>query len=162
MIFQYSFHFIGIQETMICDCDDRILRRFDPQQDYLWLCNPAKGRSRGILAGVRKEFYDVGSFQQGDHMLQMNLWDKVNKIKWIFLVVYGAAQDEHKIEFLSELSAFCSTNKDPILIGGDFNIIIYAKERNKEKEVQRYSGMFNTLINFHERQKIVMSSGLYT
>jgi hypothetical protein len=62
LIFQYSFHFIGIQETMICDCDDRILRRFDPQQDYLWLCNPAKGRFGGILAGVRKEFYDVGSF----------------------------------------------------------------------------------------------------
>jgi hypothetical protein len=39
-------------------------------------------------------------------MLQMNLWDKINKIKWIFLVVYGVAQDEHKIEFLSELSAF--------------------------------------------------------
>jgi len=32
--------------------------------------------------------------------------------------VYGAAQDENKMNFLSELSAFCSRNKEPILIGG--------------------------------------------
>lgn len=43
-------------------------------------------------------------------MLQMNLWDKQNKIKWNLLVVYGAAQDDNKIEFLSELSSFCSKN----------------------------------------------------
>jgi exonuclease III len=67
-----------------------------------------------------------------------------------------------RLNFYLNYLPFCSTNKDPILIGGDFNIIRYAKERNKEKGVQRYSGMFNTLINFHERQKIVMSSGLYT
>jgi hypothetical protein len=43
--------------------------------------NPAKGRSGGILVGIRMEFYDVGSFRQGDFMLQLNLWDKINKIK---------------------------------------------------------------------------------
>ena len=56
--------------------------------------------------GVKKDLYDVGSFQQGDFMLQMNLWDKVNKIKWNLLIVYGAAQEEHKLEFLAELLLF--------------------------------------------------------
>lgn len=73
---QYSFHFIGIQETMIKDCDDKIIRKFDSQHNY-----PAKGKSGGILVGIKMEFYDVGSFQQGEFMIQMNLWDKVNKIK---------------------------------------------------------------------------------
>lgn len=68
--------------------------------------NPAKGRSGGILVGIRMEFYDVGSFRQGDFMLQLNLWDKINKIKWNLLVVYGAAQEENKLDFLTELSAF--------------------------------------------------------
>jgi hypothetical protein len=39
LIYQYSFHFIGLQETMIKDCDDKIIRNFDPQKDYLWLAN---------------------------------------------------------------------------------------------------------------------------
>jgi hypothetical protein len=64
-------------------------------------------------------------------MLQVNLWDKINKVKWNMLVVYGAAQDEFKIEFLSELSAFCSRSNEPLLIGGDFNILRYMEERNR-------------------------------
>jgi len=70
----------------------------------------------------------VGAFHQEDFMLQMNLWDK---IKWNLLIVYGAAQEENKINFLTELSAFCNRNKEPMLIGGDFNIIRYARERIK-------------------------------
>lgn len=66
---------------MIKDCDDKILRKFDSQQNYLWLSNSARGKSGGILVGVRIDLYDVGSFQQGDFMLQMNLWDKTNKIE---------------------------------------------------------------------------------
>lgn len=95
-------------------------------------------------------------------MLQMNLWDKQNKLKWNLLVVYGAAHDDHKLEFLSELSAFCSKNSDPILIGGDFNIIRFANERNKPHGLNRISYLFNSLINFYELEEIVMSGGLFT
>jgi hypothetical protein len=66
---------------MIQDCDEKLLRKFDPNQDYLWLYNSAHGKSGGILCGVKNELYDVGSFQQGEFMLQMNLWDKMKKVK---------------------------------------------------------------------------------
>ena len=91
-------------------CEDSLLTRFDANQDYLWLWNPSKGKSGGILVGVRREFYDVGSFKQGDFMLQVNLWDKQNKTKWNLLIVYGAAQEENKLKFLAELSQFCSSS----------------------------------------------------
>lgn len=78
------------------------------------------------------------------------------------MVVYGAAQEENKMEFLTELSAFCSRNKDPILIGGDFNIIRYSNERNKRGGAQRFYGMFNTLIHFHELRELVMTGGKFT
>jgi hypothetical protein len=51
LIAQYDFHFIGLQETIIQDCDDKILKRFDSNRDYLWLNVPAKGKSGGILVG---------------------------------------------------------------------------------------------------------------
>jgi endonuclease/exonuclease/phosphatase family metal-dependent hydrolase len=67
-----------------------------------------------------------------------------------------------KIEFLSELSAFCSRSIEPLLIGGDFNILRYMEERNRPHSLNRFSDMFNTLINFHELREIVMTGGLFT
>ena len=32
-----KFHFIGLQETMTAECEDSLLRKFDVNQDYLWL-----------------------------------------------------------------------------------------------------------------------------
>jgi hypothetical protein len=56
LIYDYKFHFIGLQETMIKDCDDKTIRKFDASRDYLWLCNPSKGRSGEILVGIKIEF----------------------------------------------------------------------------------------------------------
>jgi hypothetical protein len=88
---QYQFHFIGIQETMVENCEDSLIRKFDPQQNYLRLWNPSKGRSAGILVGVKLDLYDVGSFRQGEYMIQLNLWDKMIRVKWNLSIVYGAA-----------------------------------------------------------------------
>jgi hypothetical protein len=63
------------------ECEDSLLKNFDSNQDYLWLWNLSRGKSGGILVGVRKEFYDVDSLKQGDFMLQVNLWDKQNRTK---------------------------------------------------------------------------------
>jgi hypothetical protein len=38
---------------------------------------------------------------------------------------------EDKMDFLIELSSFCSRNREPIMIGGNFNIVRYSNERNK-------------------------------
>lgn len=162
LIFQYNLHFVGLQETMVEGCSDSLLRKFDANQDFLWLWNPSKGKSGGILAGVRKEFYDVGSFRQGEFMLQVNLWGKMNHVKWNLLVVYGAPHEENKIQFLSELSNFCSSNVEPILIGGDFNLIRYANERNSNNGVHRHSDMFNMLIHLYELMELTMYGGMFT
>lgn len=143
-------------------CDEKITRKFDSQKDYLWLCNPSKGKSGGILVGIRLEFYDVGAFSQGEYMMLVNLWDKINKVKWNIIVVYGTAHEENKVQFLAELSNFCSKSNEPTLIGGDFNIIRFSIERNIFNGISRHSVMFNTLINFHELREIVMTGGLYT
>lgn len=95
-------------------------------------------------------------------MLQMNLWDKENRTKWNLLVVYGAAHEENKVEFLAELSKFCDENKEPILVGGDFNIIRYAKEKSSNKGVHRHTRVFNSIIHFFELRELIISGGQYT
>jgi len=81
LIYQYHFHFIGLQETMLENCEDSLIRKFDPQQDYLWLWNSSKGKFGGIVVGVRIDLYEVDSFKQGEYMIQLNLWNKQTKVK---------------------------------------------------------------------------------
>ena len=63
--------------------------------------------------------------------MQLNIFDRERKLKWNFLNVYGAPQEENKIEFLTELASFCGKNKDPYLVGGDFNILRFTSEKIK-------------------------------
>ncbi|WVZ60404.1 hypothetical protein U9M48_010431 [Paspalum notatum var. saurae] len=104
----------------------------------------------------------VGSFKEGEFILQMNLWDKQLKIKWNLMVVYGRAHDEKKSEFLAELSAFCSNRKDPFIVGGDFNIIRSSDEKNTMSRLSTYTNVFNDVIHFYELREIYMNGGKYT
>jgi len=78
-----------------------------------------------------------------------------------FLNIYGAAHEENKLEFLAELSNFCSSNKDPLIIGGDFNIIRFSSEKNKGG-LHKHSGLFNSVINSFELIDVHMNGGKYT
>jgi hypothetical protein len=62
-------------------------------------------------------------------MLQLNLWDKIHMCKWNLIVVYDPAQDKNKKDFLLELFVFYNNNKDPYIIGGDFNIVRLSYEK---------------------------------
>ena len=99
--------------------------------DYLWKWIPSRGKSRGILVGINTDHLEVGTFSEGEFMLQMNLWDKNLKTKWNLITVYGAAQEEKKDSFLCELAFFCRRNKEPVIIGGDFNIIRFPSEKKQ-------------------------------
>lgn len=162
LIIEKKFHFIGLQETMVAECSDSLLRKFDGNQDYLWMYNPSKGKSGGILVGILLERFDAGSFTQEEFMLKINLWDKSLKVKWNLLVVYGAAQEEKKMAFLAELSHFCASNSEPMIIGGDFNIIRYIKEKNTMDGVHRHTPLFNSIIHFYELRELVMAGGMFT
>ena len=162
LIREHRFQFIGLQETMQPNIDDQFLKYIDPLQSYLWKWTPSNGRSGGILIGINIDRFDVGGFSEGEYMLQMNLWDKKERSKWNLIVVYGAAQNVRKDSFLSELASFCSRNKDPFLIGGDFNIIRFPYEKNKPSAISRFTNTFNAIIAAYELIDVNMSGGRFT
>lgn len=96
LILEHKFHFIGLQETMQEDIEEKIIGGIDPVETYLWKWIPSTGKSGGILVRINIEFLDVGGFTEGDYMLQMNIWDKKMKVKWNLMTVYGAAQEAEK------------------------------------------------------------------
>jgi exonuclease III len=161
LILENNFYFIGLQETMQEDISDNILRQIDTNKKYLWKWVPSRGRSGGILSGINLDFLDVGAFEDGKYSLQLNLWDKQQKVKWNFVNIYGAAQEESKDEFLTELADLLNKNKDSILIGGDLNIIRFSTEKNKGG-IHKHSGVFNSIINTYELIDLGMTGGKFT
>jgi exonuclease III len=92
----------------------------------------------------------------------VTLQDLKIQVKWDLVFVYGAAQEEDKKVFLSELAAVCSNQKNPMLIGGDFNILRFSFEKNKGIRRNKWSSLFNAIINSHDLREIDMSGGQYT
>jgi hypothetical protein len=87
--------------------------------ELFWDWIPTKGRSGGggVLTGISKDRFDIGSRVEGTYVLQHCLWDKKLETKWILMNVYGAAQVENKEEFLSELASLCSKAKESYVVG---------------------------------------------
>jgi len=147
---------------MIENVDDKILKNIDPNGIYLWKWISSRGKSGGILSGVNNDVLEVGSFIEGKYMLQMTLWDTSKKIKWNFINVYGSSQEENKREFLTKLADFCSKNKLPFIVGGDFNIIRFTSEKNKPSSLSKHSHLFNNIISIYELIDIHMVGGRFT
>ena len=76
----------------------------------------------------------------------MTVQDLKTRFIWDLVVIYGDAQPERKAKFLDELSRIFKTSVNPILIGGDFNIIRKASEKNKPGTPGHWSFLFNAIL----------------
>jgi hypothetical protein len=52
----------------------------------------------------------------------LHIRSKHNGFEWFLVPIYGAAQDAHKAEFISELVRMCEVEPLPMRPAGDFNI----------------------------------------
>jgi exonuclease III len=161
MIKLQNLDFLCFQETMVQNFSDACFRKLDPNKNYLWDWSP-RGKSGGLLSGFKVDRFDVGSRSQGDFILQHNLWDKKISKKWNIMNIYGAAQDENKDAFLTELASFCSKNREPYLAGGDFNILRFLANKNKNFHPNRFSGTFNVVIQVNDLRELDILGGYFT
>jgi hypothetical protein len=162
MISDYSLDFVGIQETMKQDYNLSFFRKLDPGNSFFWKWVPSVGKSGGILCGVRSESLEVNAVKLGKYILQFVLWDKIHKTNWALVIVYGAPHEEQKLEFLTELAAFCHNLLMPYIVGGDFNIIRHSGEKNKKIVHSHSIDIFNSVIHTLGLREIFMHGGRFT
>ena len=77
-------------------------------------------------------------------------------------MVYGDAQPERKARFLAELSRIFQNSVNPILIGGDFNIIRKASEKNKPGTPGHWSFLFNAILEQAGFRELEMNGRKFT
>jgi hypothetical protein len=73
------------------------------------------------------------------------------------MAVYGAAQKDFKQKFLAELVQTCRKENLPLCVGGDFNIIRSAKDKNNDKYDGRWPFLFNVIFYGLDLREIEMS-----
>jgi hypothetical protein len=78
------------------------------------------------------------------------------------VTIYGLAQVEKKEMFLIELSTIFAKCDLPLIVGGDFNILRFSDEKNKPFCANRYSQMFNWIINSYGLREIALVGGKFT
>ncbi|BAS88086.1 Os04g0204200, partial [Oryza sativa Japonica Group] len=116
----------------------------------------------GILLGVNLAVFDIGSISEGDFYVKFQLRNKEDGFKWVLMAVYGAAQPDLKEQFLTELAHTCSNESQPLLVGGDFNIIRSQEEKNNNSFDPRWPFLFNEVINSLNLREIDLSGRQFT
>jgi hypothetical protein len=131
-------------------------------RNFVWFWSPPNGRSGGLLVGFDADILDVREKELGEFMIRILVVHKENGFIWNFINVYGADQADQKQKFLSEFSSFCSKCIHPVLIGGDFNILRKDSDKNKPRGMNKWSSLFNSIIDFHNLIELDLSGRLYT
>jgi hypothetical protein len=131
-------------------------------KSFAWFSAPPNGRSGGLLVGFNPEVFDVREHETREFMIRTLVLHREKNLIWNFVNVYGAAQKENKSRFLCEFSSFCSRSHVPLLIGGDFNIIRRAEEKNKSGGVSKWSFLFNSIIDHKGLVEFELNNRLFT
>jgi hypothetical protein len=83
-------------------------------------------------------------------------------VKWNLVIVYGAAQLEDKEDFLAELINVCQWSSLSLLIEGEFNFHRFSSEKNKDMRKNRWTDLFNYIINIYGLRDIYLAGGQCT
>jgi len=80
---------------------------------------------------------------------------------WWFTGVYGPHQDADKMDFLNELREVRNLCTGPWVIGGDFNMIYSAEDKNNENLNRAMMGRFRRFVNDLELKEIPLLGRRY-
>ena len=97
-----------------------------------------------------------------EFFLMAHVWDKKINKDLTIATVYGPAHDDKKEAFITELSQFCFSQDRPLLIGGDFNIMRFSGDKNKSFLGNKFTNLFNWVINTHGMRDVELNGGKYT
>src|SRR3954467_14750823 len=99
----YKLDFLGISKTDRRDFSQSQLNRLSGGVDFTWVSRLPRGRSGGILLGVRDETMKILASSVGDFFIKLHIRNKADDFVWSLVVVYGDAQDVYKANFLREV-----------------------------------------------------------
>jgi exonuclease III len=151
-----------LQETIIQDFTDAELRSLEVGEKFFrgWL--PATGQSGGMLIGVRDSVFKVGSIDKGQFYLSVAVLHRVTNRTMDFIGIYGPADHGRAITFLQEISEKVASTTRPMIMGGDFNLIRAAEDKNNNNLNWPLMNLFNDNIASWALREISQTGARFT
>lgn len=162
LIKDHHLDFIGIIETVKQEFSATMLGSLGGGRNLVWRWIPANGRSGGILVGIDSDRHDILDTSFGNYHARLKLQKIDDKRCWDLVVVYGAAQYAQKNNFLAELANVLYYQNRPLVVGEDFNILRKESEKNKPRGYNKWSFLFNAIIEQSNLREVGMGNRQYT
>jgi hypothetical protein len=110
-----------------------------------------------MVLGICLSNFDIGEIEEGVFFIRFKLRLREDDFMFTLISVYGPAQLDQKSHFLSEVVRVCSKEAVPIVIGGDINIIRRPHEKTNDNYNDRWSFLFNDVIDSLNLKEIEMT-----
>jgi exonuclease III len=117
---------------------------------------------RCILGGFKLDRFKVCDSIVSRFFIKVILYDIKIQQKWSLIIVYGATQEKDKEHFLRDLGEVCRDQNLPLLVGGDFNLLRGADDKNKSLRPNWWNDMFNYIVNTCDLREIDLSGEQFT
>jgi hypothetical protein len=98
------------------ECSETFLKDLCDGKEFVWHYKPPQGRSDGMLLGNNLQTFDIDEIGEGGFFIKFKIRNRETYFKWLSVSVHGAAQQELKEEFLSELSLLCAKGTLPVIL----------------------------------------------
>lgn len=129
-------------------------------QDFYFL--PANGTRGGILLAWQSSLVSLSHPTIGTHHVTALATPAGSESHWWLTGVYGPQSDPDKLEFLSELHDLRATMAGPWIIGGDFNMVLFAADKNNERLNRRIMHRFRRFTADMELHDLYLHGRRYT
>ena len=158
----HKIDIVCLQETIKQDFTDFELQGLEVGENFYWCWLPAVGHSGGMLLGLRDSVFEVESTDRGQYFLSANFLHRPYNFPMTIIGVYGPANHSASAEFLDEISAKVASCRFPILMGGDFNLLRGAQDKNNDRLNWARIEMFNDHISSWALREMPRSGASYT
>jgi hypothetical protein len=114
------------------------------------------------LLGFRDRVFDVGAVDMGSYFLSATILCKADRTKLMIMGIYGPADHARSNDFLSEISQKIAQVEVPVLMGGDFNLLRDAEDKNNNRITWARLDAFNDAIARWGLREVPRSGARYT
>ncbi|KAK1669324.1 hypothetical protein QYE76_057483 [Lolium multiflorum] len=151
-----------LQETIKHDFTDAELRSLEVGENFFWAWLPANGHSGGMLIAVRDSVFEVGSIDKGQFYISVVVLHRATNRTMDFIGIYGPADHGRSSLFLQEISDKIAATPRLLIMGGDFNLIRAAEDKNNSNLNWPLMDLFNANIAAWALREIPRTGARFT
>ena len=153
---------VGFMETKKETIADSYLKSIVGNRIFEWRTLPAIGTAGGIAVGVDLDFYDIISWDIKSFSVSVIVKLKNSNITVRVVTVYGSSYEEKKEAFISELHELFVDYHGHTLIGGDFNLVRFQKDKSNGVIDHKWSDKFNAWVKIWSLLEVKLSNRRFT